>query len=254
MAMETFSAKQLKKMSVNKKTLVIGQHAAPITKNMSDLSEYDILLSSLSNYVEMFKQFTKADYFKLGFANELVLDQISNIKEKEHDVVFIGGIGGPHSEGTKLLEKIAEKFDNFKIWGYGIEKVNENSPIKKCYQGKPLFGKEMYEEIRKSKIILNRHIDISGEYANNMRLYETTGVGSFLITDRKKNLQDLFTPQKEIETYTDSEDLISKIKYYLENPIQREEIALSGQKRTLSEHTYEKRMYELLEIIKKHVN
>ena len=42
-------------------------------------------------------------------------------------------------------------------------------------------------------------------------------------------------------------------KYLLENPQKITEIALAGQKRTLKEHTYEIRMKELLEILKKYI-
>ena len=36
-----------------------------------------------------------------------------------------------------------------------------------------------------SRIVLNRHIGAARQYANNMRLYEATGVGSLLLTDAK---------------------------------------------------------------------
>ena len=49
------------------------------------------------------------------------------------------------------------------------------------------------------------------------------------------------------------EEALEKVKYLLENPQKINEIALAGQKRTLKEHTYEIRMKELLEILKKYI-
>ena len=47
---------------------------------------------------------------------------------------------------------------------------------------------------RGTRIVVNRHIDVAEGYANNMRLYEATGMGALLITDRGRNLGELFEP------------------------------------------------------------
>jgi spore maturation protein CgeB len=110
----------------------------------------------------------------------------------------------------------------------------------------------MYKVLAQSKIVLNRHISASCGYANNMRLYEATGMGTMLITDKKKNLNDLFEVEKEVVDYESAKDLRDKIYYYLKNDKERERIAEAGQKRTLSEHTYLERMRDLIRIIKKY--
>ena len=43
----------------------------------------------------------------------------------------------------------------------------------------------MYEILRQSMLNLNHHIDVTGAYAGNARLFEATGVGTLLITDWK---------------------------------------------------------------------
>ena len=82
-----------------------------------------------------------------------------------------------------------------------------------------------------------------------MRLYESTGMGSLLLTDMKDNLYKLFEIDKEIVTYTCKEEALEKVEYLKNNPKKLSEIASAGQKRTLNEHTYEIRMKELMEII-----
>ena len=54
------------------------------------------------------------------------------------------------------------------------------------FSKKPLFGKDMLKILRKSKILINKHIEDT-EYANNMRLFEATGSGTMLLTDYKKS-------------------------------------------------------------------
>ena len=111
----------------------------------------------------------------------------------------------------------------------------------------------MYNILYNSKISLNRHIDAAENHANNMRLYEATGVGTMLITDYKRDLDKLFIPGKEIETYRTEKELKDKVKFYLSHEEERQIIAKAGQKRTLGDHTYKKRMQELLQILRKYL-
>jgi spore maturation protein CgeB len=110
----------------------------------------------------------------------------------------------------------------------------------------------MYSILKSSLITVNRHIDVAKNYAANMRLYESTGVGTMLLTDYKDNLHELFEIGKEVETYKTKEELADKVKYYLTHEKERGKIARAGQKRTLKDHTYEVRMKELAKIFEKY--
>ena len=76
---------------------------------------------------------------------------------------------------------------------------------------------------------LNRHIGVEAEgYANNMRLYEATGVGSLLLTDDGSNLAELFEPGREVVTYAGADDLVEKARHYLAHEDERRAIAGAG--------------------------
>ena len=145
------------------------------------------------------------------------------------------------------------------VYGYGVENTDEQSPIRSHHRG-PVWGLNMHEVLHRSHITLNRHacIDVRGQVvknlANNMRLYEATGVGTCLITEQGDNLKEMFTANQEIVTYTSDEDCLEKIQFYLSHEKKRSAIALAGKQRTLREHTYLHRMTELLEIIQKQLN
>jgi spore maturation protein CgeB len=116
----------------------------------------------------------------------------------------------------------------------------------------------MYGVLRNSKIAINHHIDLAGAYANNMRLFEATGVGTMLLTDWKMNIGDMFESGKEVVTYRSPEECSELVSYYLSHEDERAAIARAGQSRTLSQHTYYHRMQELSELLanqlaKKHV-
>ena len=107
----------------------------------------------------------------------------------------------------------------------------------------------MYEILAASRITLNHHIGIAANYANNMRLFEATGVGALLLTDRKDNLHEMFEPGREVVTYDSPEECLEMIRHYLEHEDERRAIAEAGQLRTLREHSYTVRMEELSEVL-----
>ncbi|WP_254563462.1 glycosyltransferase [Oscillatoria sp. HE19RPO] len=125
-----------------------------------------------------------------------------------------------------------------------------NNPIK-FYLKPSVFGLEMYQTLLESKATLNIHADSSPIYASNMRLFEATGVGTCLVTDWKKNISELFEPDKEVVIYKSAEECIDKVKWLLDRPQERKAIAKAGQDRTLKDHTFAQRAVQFDEIIKK---
>jgi spore maturation protein CgeB len=109
----------------------------------------------------------------------------------------------------------------------------------------PVFGLDMFQILMDSKVNLNIHADSSPDYASNMRLFETTGVGTCLITDWKINLHQLFEIDKEVIAYKSAEECAEKVRWLLDHPKTREEIGLAGQKRTIKDHTYSQRAVQL---------
>ena len=74
--------------------------------------------------------------------------------------------------------------------------------------------------------------------------------GGFLLTDYNENLKEFFKFGKEIETYKDKAECLSKIRYYLKHEDKREKIAQAGYRRARRDHTYMKRFKRILDLIK----
>jgi len=113
-----------------------------------------------------------------------------------------------------------------------------------------VYGLGMYQQLHNSLMTLNTHIGISQQYASNMRLFEATGVGTCLLTEKQKSLTELFEPDTEVITYSSREEAVEKIRYILTHDAERQSIAKAGQKRTLREHTFDIRAQQLDEIIR----
>jgi len=231
--------------------LIIGQIASPIPMNRN-LKVYDFIFTSFPHFVKKFRDMgLNSEYLKIAFEPSILDKTGSSDLERKYDCTFIGGLTKSHTNRIKLLEKLADEL-NIDFWGYGIEALSKNSPIRNKYHGQA-WGIEMYRILAQSKITVNFHIDVAENYANNMRLYEATGMGAMLITDHKDNLNELFEIGKEIVSYRNIEELIDLIKYYSIHDTERESIAKTGQKKTLTKHTYFNRMKDILEILPKYI-
>ncbi len=99
---------------------------------------------------------------------------------------------------------------------------------------------DMYRVLAASRITLNTHSDFADNYAANQRLFETTGMGSCLLTEHAENIKELFVPGEEILTYNSKEELLEIIKTMLNQRERIEKIALAGQLRTLKDYTIER--------------
>jgi spore maturation protein CgeB len=227
--------------------LVVGQIASE-APSPGKLRAFDLLLTSFPHYVERFQRLgVAAEYFRIGF-DERILDRIRGAPAEQHDTVFVGALNRTqHRSGNAVLAEAAESL-SIDFWGLGAETWPEGSPIRLRYHGEA-WGLEMFRILRGARIALNRHIEVAEDNANNMRLYEATGMGSLLLTDAKSNLAELFAPGEEVITYADADELVAKATYYLEHDDERRAIAAAGQRRTLREHTYALRMQELVEIL-----
>ena len=115
----------------------------------------------------------------------------------------------------------------------------------------PLFGMEMFQQLQRTRVSLNIHVDIARTHASNMRLYEATGVGSCLLTDAKPNLKEVFEPDVEVVAYANADECVEKLNYLLAHEDERRAIAKAGQQRTLRDHSFDNRAARLDEIIQK---
>jgi spore maturation protein CgeB len=165
-----------------------------------------------------------------------------------NDVVFVGSYYPTRAE---LFEELAD-FD-LGIWGPGWEKLDPKSPLRGCLKAahtKPLEWLKIYSA---SKIVLATHYQDPERrfpvYQASPRIFEAMACGAFVISDNQRDVLSLFKEGEHLARFIDSDDLIEKIKYYLDRPIERQEMAQRGRQYVLGKHTYVQRIKELLSYI-----
>jgi spore maturation protein CgeB len=223
--------------------LIVGQIAAPRPQG-EDYRVYDLVISSLPNFVEWFAgRGVRARYNQLAFEPS-ALDRIGPQPERDIPLSFVGSLSPDHAGRVAWLEDVARNAP-LKVWGNGIERLPRSSPLHAIYQGEA-WGRGMYDVLRRSRITLNYHIDIAEGWANNMRLYEATGSGAMLLTDRQRNLNDIYADGSEVATYSSVEECIAQIRHYLANDSARAMIAEAGQHRAVTRNNYRARTAEIV--------
>jgi len=224
---------------------LVAQIASPPNPE-TDWPAYDLVLSSLPNLVASFRrQGVTAEYLPLAFEPR-VLAQIPKAP-RDIPVSFVGSVSPAHRERIDFLETVARR-TGLAIWTDLPPALPPASAIRTQHRGSA-WGREMFRILRRSQITLNRHIDVSANFANNMRLFEATGMGTCLVTDAKDNLAELFEPGKEVVTYASTDECVEKTRSLADRPAERQRIATAGQARCLADHTYERRMTELIAIL-----
>lgn len=113
----------------------------------------------------------------------------------------------------------------------------------------PVLGLDSYRIYRSYAVTLNH----SGEFktAENLRLFEATGVGACLLTDWKPNLPKYFDVDREIVTFNCSAECVEKARWLLSHPVQAQSIGAAARKKCLSHHTFECRVDEFESVLRR---
>jgi spore maturation protein CgeB len=148
-----------------------------------------------------------------------------------------------------LLEGIKNQIS---IFGNRWEKNYSviSSELKSRITNRTVWGDELIELMRKSKIVLN--ITNSNFYCVetglNLRIFEALAAGCFLLTDYNDELADLFLIGEEIEAFSSLSELQYKVDFYLNNPEARSRIAAAGKKKFYELYTWDLRVKEFAEL------
>ena len=259
--------------------LIITFHCSPITSAIKEkLKLSDLLITCTDGYKkELTKKINKKTY-KIPHAFNLNKNLKFPDKKRFIDITFIGSLylkSGLHINRINLIFKLLKNFENnyiainfpiknfFHFANYLIKSKTILS-LKKTTSlfykifyiyfksKKPVYGKNMLDILSKSKIMVNSHIE-NTKYAGNMRLFEGTAMGCLVFSDQKIGLKKLFNINEEILTYNSVDNLIDKINKYLKNNEMLDKISKNGQKRTLIDHNYKKRVQVLNKLIKQNL-
>jgi spore maturation protein CgeB len=224
-----------------------------------------------------------ADWAKLGYKTALVrhafepavLESLGPQGVKS-PLTFIGNCSPfLHPERHAWLKEMARSIPELELWTdsfaaspWALAKMTVASLVHRQFgrvyqhfvsplrrRARPaVYGLPMFRALRDSRITLNCHITLSRPSAANMRLFEATGVGTCLVTDAREDMEDVFAPDKEVVTYTNTDECIEKVRWLSDHPAEADAIGQRGQQRTLRQHTFAHRASQLEALLEDQLN
>lgn len=240
-------AKELKKHC----RMLVGEIASPLPPR-SFLMNYDLILSALPSIVDTARSWgLRSEWVPLGFDDKW--KTISPASSRPIDAIFVGSFTRLQKSTAPLLAEAAKLIPGLEIYGTAPRDVLQDWGLEKFHKG-PAWGQDMFALLGQSKIVLNRHGEVAGPYAVNMRMFEATGSGSVLVTENKSNLTQLFEPGVEVLAYESPLQAAQLARGILDNPERLDAVAVAGQKKTLASHTYQARAQQVTEIFETYLS
>lgn len=192
-------------------------------------------------------------YFPFG-VNENIYKPRS-MPDKVYDITFVGGYNPYRAWLVKKIQKTGFKVEVFGFgWPNGVlehddmvrvfceSKINLNLSNSTSWDLRYLLSspRGLLHLMRSSK---------TGEQMK-ARIFEINACNAFQLSYYVEGLEHCYEIGEEIGVYLSPDDLLKKLRFYLDRPALRERIAQRALQRTLLEHTYGKRFEELFQFIK----
>jgi hypothetical protein len=211
----------------------------------ADLSAYDAVLGNFSSILNDWQR--KGCRVALFYpALDPVMDEYVTT-ERPIDVLFVGGYSRHHSRRTKVLESVAALasrrniafcLDTSRLTKLAESPIGILPPLRshrrpaaiRDIAQPPVFGRDLYAAIGRSKIVLNGAIDMAGADRGNMRCFEAMGCGALLVSDAG-NYPLPMEPGVTIATYDSPEQAVALIEDSLSNHEAASTMAALGRKR-----------------------
>ena len=226
----------------------------------------DLMFSCAPESVERLSEHRNDVYHINHWFVPNVLTRINTGIGLNHDIVFTGEIllDSEHHRGRLAFLQDLIKQCKLEIYSPNVVEDTKrlslmrsvyyrfkHNPYRRIINGSRagVFGLDMIQLLHSSRIGLNIHADSSPRFASNMKMFEISGSGSCLVTDWKENINDIFSEDTEVVTYKSVEECVEKVKWLLDNPRKRVEIAHAAQKRVEKQHRFDQRAAQMHNII-----
>ncbi|MDR6999847.1 glycosyltransferase [Neobacillus niacini] len=179
----------------------------------------------------------------------------------KYDICFVGSALPIR---LKIIDDLTPflKDKKFILIGRWWQKLKNYSILKNNIINHTIPPNEVAKYYNGTKIVLNIHRTVNDvnlnpqrvpAYTPNNRTFDIAACQAFQLATYRRDLEKYFDLGNEMVCYHNVQDLKEKIDYYLENNTEKQRIAENAYKRTMHDHTYVKRLEELIGILKKEI-
>ena len=171
-------------------------------------------------------------------------------EQRDIDVIFIGAL---HLNKMPLLAAVKKTLGRrLRLHGLTSLKKNVYFNLKYGFPGwvTPISFTHYVSLYQRAKIGINVHN--RGDYTvGSYRMFDLPANGVMQISDGGHYLEEFFSVGEEIVSYRGADELIAKVKYYLEHDVERKRIALNGFRRVRKDYKIAQLLIKAGDLIEK---
>ena len=182
-----------------------------ILQNSCGILDYSLVNVDFFHRPEYSDITSRVYFLPVDYAVDYASTDGESIKEKEYDVLFYGDAMSCERR-RNVLEKLSHRFN-----------------VKICSE---VYGEELYEEIRKAKVLVNIHY-YEDALLETTRLYETLSLDACVIvseTSQDTHEVDKLKDYVDFVPVGDFDAMVSRVAYWLEHEDERKDRVLKTQR------------------------
>lgn len=252
----------LRKLNIYKVLRIADGPMSAYDRDFSYLHAYDHILYHSPTYSRdlgmeeklLYCGAKRVDFWPLGSFDALCNPSKTDMNilsaKRDIDVIFIGAL---HLNKMPLLAAVKKALGRrLRLHGLTSLKKNVYFNLKYGFPGwvTPIPFTHYVSLYQRAKIGINVHN--RGDYTvGSYRMFDLPANGVMQISDGGHYLEEFFSVGEEIVCYREANELIDKVKYYLDHDDERKRIALNGFRRVRKDYKIADLLLKAGDLIKK---
>lgn len=219
---------------------------------------YDAIFTTKSfgkrDFDAVFKQEATMFYLPHGFSPAVHRPMVVEGRDREDfgaDASFIGTWSPSKEKSLAVLARAAPEV-RLRIWGnhWGKSRAPE---LRKCIEHRPVTG-DLYAMALccttvNLAILSERRTGASQGDEITSRTFHIPATGAFMLHKRTQGLHECFVDDHDVASFDGDEELVHKVRYFLQNHAERNRISTAGYETCLAHHRFAHRALEILDVL-----
>lgn len=188
---------------------------------------FDAMYTNDAATVEQYRQGGVPAYQMPIATNDDFFHPLSPSPEYACDVLHLGAA---HADRVEPVKALVEHFDTH-VYGENWEKHG-------IHNRGLVYGEETLKALNSAKITILFSRTPSGRQTVKVGIFDFLAAGALVATEDFPELRQYFDVQKELITFNSTDEMLQKIRYYLDHPDKAEAIRQEGRAKVLARYTW----------------